>query len=247
MSVNKYRLLQPKLNDLTISLPIKMDFDNVGHQDTINSYGEEVLTNSINAIVDYEVVRFTHKGLTEGFPDPSKTPTPTPTQTTTTTPTPTKTVTPTPTRTINATPTQTPTNTVTPTLACICRQGYIGNNDPYFYTDCNGVYQNGSSADGTFICLDIVKPYTANVGSISSDPGCACISPNITPTTTPTSSITPSITPTNTVTSSVTPSRTLTPTVTPSKTLTPTPTPTVTPTKFDYYSSNNLIAFKQNC
>lgn len=247
MSVNKYRLLQPKLNDLTISLPIKMDFDIVGHQDTINSYGEEVLTNSINAIVDYEVVRFTHKGLIEGFPDPSKTstptPTPTPTPSSTVTPTPSSTLTPTPTRTINATPTQTPTITATPTLACICRQGYIGNNDPYFYTDCNGVYQNGSSADGTFICLDIVKPYTANVGSISSDPGCACISPNITPTSTPTLSVTP----TNTVTP--TPSRTInvTPTMTPTNTLTPTPTPTITPSGLMYYSSNNLIGFNQNC
>jgi hypothetical protein len=180
MSVNKYRLLQPKLNDLTISLPIKMDFDNVGHQDTINSYGEEVLNNSINAIVDYEVVRFSHKGLIEGFPDPSKTPTPTPTPSSTVTPTPTKTVTPTPTRTITATPTITPTKTVTPTI-------------------------------------------------------------------TPTSSLAPTVTPTNTVTSSITPSSTITPTMTPTKTVTPTVTPTPSATELRYYSSNNLIAFNQNC
>lgn len=251
MSVNKYRLLQPRVDDLVINLPIKMDFDNLGYQDTIDTYGEDILSNSINPLIDYEIVRFSHKGQQEGFPDPSKTstptPTPTPTPTTTVTPTPSKTLTPTPTKTINATSTPTPTNTVTPTTLCVCNQGYIGNNDPYFYTDCNGVYQNGSSADGTVICLDITKSYTANVGSISPDPSCVCIGPDVTPTNTPTSSITPTITPTNTVTSSITPSRTLTPTVTPTNTKTPTPTPTVTPTELRYYSSNNLIAFKQNC
>lgn len=116
MSVNKYRLLQPRLDDLTISFPIKVDFDNAGHQDTINSYGEYILTNSINPLTDYEVVRFSHRGLIEGFPNPSKTPTPTPTPSKTVTPTPTKTTTPTPTKTIQATPTQTPTNTITPTI-----------------------------------------------------------------------------------------------------------------------------------
>jgi hypothetical protein len=180
MSVNKYRLLQPRLNDLTISLPIKVDFDNAGHQDTINSYGEYILTNSINALTDYEVVRFSHRGLIEGFPNPSKTPTPTATPNKTATPTPTKTITPTPTKTINSTPTQTPTASITSTI-------------------------------------------------------------------TPTASIMPTITPTNTVTPSITPSITLSPTITPTKTITPTPTPTVTPTELRYYSSNNLIAFKQNC
>ena len=116
MSVNKYRLLQPKLNDLTICLPIKLDFDNVGQQDTINSYGEDILTNSINAVIDYEVVRFSHSGLIEGFPLPSKTSTPTPTPTKTVTPTPTRTNAPTVTPTSTVTPTMTPTNTITPTI-----------------------------------------------------------------------------------------------------------------------------------
>jgi hypothetical protein len=116
MSVNKYRLLQPKLNDLTISLPIKLDFDNVGQQDTINGYGEDILTNSINAVIDYEVVRFSHSGLIEGFPLPSKTSTPTPTPTRTVTPTPTRTNAPTVTPTSTVTPTNTPTNTITPTI-----------------------------------------------------------------------------------------------------------------------------------
>lgn len=170
MSVNKYRLLQPKVNDLSISLPIQIDFDNVGHQDTINNYGDYILTNSINALTDYEIVRFSHRGLVEGFPLPSKTSTPTPTPTKTVTPTPSGTITPTPTKTINQTPTQTPTNTVTPTK---------------------------------------------------------------TASNTPTQSITATQTPTSSIT--------------PSTTITPTPTPTVTPTELRYYSSNNLIAFNQNC
>jgi len=116
MTVNKYRLLQPKLNDITISFPIKLDFDNVGQQDTINSYGENILSNSINAVIDYEVVRFSHSGLLEGFPLPSKTSTPTPTPTMTVTPTPTRTATPMVTPTSTVTPTITPTNTNTPTV-----------------------------------------------------------------------------------------------------------------------------------
>lgn len=119
MSVNRYRLLQPRANDLTISLPIKIDFDILGHQDVIDNYGEDVLSNSINGLVDYEIVRFTHKGLREGFPDPSKTSTPTPTPTitpsSTITPTPSSTLTPTPTKTTTVTPTNTSTPTVTPT------------------------------------------------------------------------------------------------------------------------------------
>jgi len=178
MSVNKYRLLQPRANDLTISLPIKIDFDVLGHQDTIDSYGEDVLTNSVNELIDYEIVRFSHKGLLEGFPDPSKTPTPTPTPSSTITPTPSGTITPTPTKTNTPTPTKTPTNT---------------------------------------------------------------------PTNTPTSTITPTNTPTSSITPSITPSTTVTPTITPTNTTTPTPTPTVTPTELRYYSSNNLIAFNQNC
>jgi len=116
MSVNKYRLLQPRVNDLTISIPIKLDFDNLGHQDTINSYGEDVLSKATNAILDYEIVRFSHSGLVEGFPLPSKTSTPTPTPTRTITPTPTRTVSPTVTPTSTVTPSITPTNTITPSI-----------------------------------------------------------------------------------------------------------------------------------
>lgn len=265
MSVNKYRLLQPKLNDLTISLPIKMDFDIVGHQDTINSYGEEVLTNSINAIVDYEVVRFTHKGLNEGFPDPSKTPTPTPTPSSTVTPTPSVTVTPTPSRTINATPTQTPTNTVTPTPTPTCNNNFcvchsvIANT---FGGACTTTYYNCAGNVDSITILEsenglvfniCVRKDLGNDGIISNGcgfnmilPECGCNCTNqscencdIAPTPTPT--------PTNTVTP--TPSRTInvTPTMTPTNTLTPTPTPTITPSGLMYYSSNNLIGFNQNC
>lgn len=261
MSVNKYRLLQPRVNDLTISLPIKMDFDNIGHQDTIDSYGETILTNSINAIVDYEIVRFTHKGLIKGFPDPSKTSTPTPTPT----PTPSNTITPTPSRTIDATSTPTPTNTVTPTVTptcnnnlCVCHS-VIANT---FGGACTTTFYNcaGNVDSITILELDngnefkiCVRKDMGNDGIISNGcgfnmilPECGCnctnqscddcnVEPTQTPT--PTSSITPSITPTSSIT----------PTLTPTNTLTPTPTPTVTPSGLIYYSSNNLIGFNQNC
>ena len=265
MSVNKYRLLQPKLNDLTISLPIKMDFDIVGHQDTINSYGEEVLTNSINAIVDYEVVRFTHKGLIEGFPDPSKTPTPTPTPTpsSTVTPTPSSTLTPTPTvtQTTTITPTITPTTTVTPTCnnnLCVCHSviaNTFGGLCTTTYYNCNGVQESITIPveDNGLEFKICARKDMGNDGLISNgcgfnmilpECGCNCTNQSCndcevepTPTSTPTNTVTP------------TPSRTInvTPTMTPTNTLTPTPTPTITPSGLMYYSSNNLIGFNQNC
>lgn len=261
MTVNKYRLLQPRLNDLTISLPIKMDFDIVGYQDTINSFGEEVLTNSINAIVDYEVVRFTHKGLVEGFPNPSNTSTPTPTPT----PTPSVTFTPTPSATFTPTPTITPTTTITPTVTptcnnnlCVCHSviaNTFGGLCTTTYYNCNGVEDSITilEDDNGLEFKICARKDMGNDGLISNgcgfnmilpECGCNCTNQSCddcevqpTPTSTPTNTLTP------------TPSRTTnaTPTMTPTNTLTPTITPTPTPTELRYYSSNNLIGFNQNC
>jgi len=111
MSVNKYRLLQPNITDITIKLPVSINFDNLGIDDSISKYEDVVINDSVNNIVDYEIVRFQHKGAIPASP------TPTPTTTTTPTPTvtPTMTMTPTVTPTNQASVTPTPTNTVTPT------------------------------------------------------------------------------------------------------------------------------------
>jgi len=267
MSVNKYRLLQPRVEDLVINLPIKMDFDNLGYQDTIDTYGGEILSNSINPLIDYEIVRFSHKGQQEGFPDPSKTSTPTPTLTpsVTFTPTPSATFTPTPSVTFTPTPSITQTTTTTPTVTptcnnnlCICYSviaNTYGGACTTTYYNCNGVQDSITIPvqDNGLEFKICVRKDLGNDGIISNDCGFTAISPECgcnctnqscndcdvetTPTSTPTSTITP------------TPSRTTnaTPTVTPTNTTTPTPTPTVTPTELRYYSSNNLIGFNQNC
>ena len=117
--------------------------------------------------------------------------------TTTTTSTTTTTTSTTSTTTTTAAPT-----TTTTTLACVCKQGTINGNDPYFYTDCNGVYQNGSGGDGNIFCFDINQLYSGNISIIGDDPGCTCAT--TTTTTSTTSTTTTSTTTTTTTTAAPT-------------------------------------------
>jgi hypothetical protein len=256
MGVNKYRLLQPRLNDLSIRIPVKLDFDILGHQDTINSYGDTVSSDSINPIIDYEVVRFTHKGVMEGFPSQTPTPTitPTPTLTSTISPTPTltSTISPTPTQsaTIPSTPSHTPTSTVTPTQTtpcvnddCICYEHTAIQACSITYYNCSGgletlnipIFDVGLDFK---ICVEnkitggIISD---NCGFVQKTPICgckctnqSCVDCDIEESQTPT----PTSTPTPTLTPTITPTPTQSATIPTTQTSTPTntPTPTITPT-----------------
>jgi hypothetical protein len=167
---------------------------------------------------------------------PPITPTSTPTPTNTPTNTPSNTQTQTPTRTPRPTPTQTPTNTATPTQTrtpnatpsttpILCGQAYtlVNPNSSYFYTDCCGIFQQGTQS-GLSITMDYTKPSN---GVVKLNVPASVICP--TPTTTPT----PTNTPTNTNTPTVSPTSSRTPSIT----KTPTPTP----------STSQVLTLKNNC
>ena len=160
MSVNKYKLKLPNVNDLTISIPVSINVENLGQDDVINQYEDIVISNAINDKIDYEIVRFQHKGYFPPIPvsvSPTPTPTPTPsptvtptnTITPTTTPTPsitpsitpttsiTPSITPTMTPTRTVTPTNTVTPTVTPTPSATELRYYLSNNLIVFNQNCN--------------------------------------------------------------------------------------------------------------
>ena len=119
MSANKYKLRLPNVNDLTISIPVSINVENLGQDDVIEQYEDTIISNAINDKIDYEIVRFQHKGYfppipVSASPTPTYTPTPTPTMTSTVTPT--NTTTPTYTPTPSITPTITPTTSITPSI-----------------------------------------------------------------------------------------------------------------------------------
>ena len=157
---------------------------------------------------------------------PSQTPTNTPSQTTTITPTRTPRQTPT----ITPSPTQTPTQTRTPNATptptpVLCGQAYtlVNSGSNYFYTDCCGVFQQGTES-GLSITMDYTKPFNGVVKlNVATSVTCP----------TPTPSQTPSFTPTNTASPTVTPTSSLTPSVT--------KTPTQTPT------NSQVLTLKNNC
>ena len=152
---------------------------------------------------------------------PTSTPTPTntPTNTSSNTPTNTPSRTPRPTPTITSTPTITPTQTRTPdptptTTPVSCGQAYtlVNPGSVYFYTDCCGIFQQGTES-GLSIIMDYTKPSNGVVKlNIVASVSCPSSTPTPTPTITPTTSITPTITPTSSVTPTVTRTPTLTPT-----------------------------------
>jgi len=58
--VNKFRFIV-KQNDTEINIPIKTDFDNLGREDLVREYENEVLEQIINPIEDFETTRFSNK------------------------------------------------------------------------------------------------------------------------------------------------------------------------------------------
>jgi hypothetical protein len=152
-------------------------------------------------------------------PEPSATPTQTPSNTPTQTPSVTPTRTPRPTPTITSSPTVTPTQTRTPNATpsstpILCGQAFTSVNpgSTYFYTDCCGVFQQGTQS-GLSITMDYTKPSNGVVKlNITASVSCPTPTPTQTPTTTPTNTITPTITPTNSSTPAVTRTPTQTPT-----------------------------------
>jgi hypothetical protein len=66
MSVNKYKLIKPNVNDLLINLPIEINWDYLGHQDSIDSYEETIIDTITKDKIDYELTRFSPKKCREG-------------------------------------------------------------------------------------------------------------------------------------------------------------------------------------
>ena len=58
--MNKFRFIV-KQNDTEINIPIKTDFDNVGREDLVREYENDVLEQIINPIEDFETTRFSNK------------------------------------------------------------------------------------------------------------------------------------------------------------------------------------------
>lgn len=181
-------------------------------------FGDTVLIEAITVTDTGNVCTSNNDCYPAVSPEPSSTPTQTPTNTQTQTATPTPTRTPRPTPTITSSPTATPTQTRTPNATpsqtpILCGQAFTSVNpgSTYFYTDCCGVFQQGTES-GLSITMDYTKPSNGVVKlNVTSSVSCPTPTPTQTPTTTPTNTITPTITPT----SSSTPIVTRTPTQTP--------------------------------
>jgi hypothetical protein len=58
MSVNKYKLIKPNIDDLLIKLPIQIDWDYLGQQDSIEAYEDKVIDTITDNKIDYELARF---------------------------------------------------------------------------------------------------------------------------------------------------------------------------------------------
>ena len=58
MSVNKFKILQPRLTDKEINLPIEMTWDFLDRSNDIEVYEEKVIKDVINQDKDFEVSRF---------------------------------------------------------------------------------------------------------------------------------------------------------------------------------------------
>ena len=61
MSVNKYKIIKPNIDDLSINLPVQMNWDYLGQQDSIDSYEDSVVDKITENKIDYELTRFSPK------------------------------------------------------------------------------------------------------------------------------------------------------------------------------------------
>ena len=58
MSVNKFKILQPRLTDKEINLPIEMTWDFLDRSNDLEVYEEKVIKDVLNQDKDFEVTRF---------------------------------------------------------------------------------------------------------------------------------------------------------------------------------------------
>lgn len=58
MSVNKYKIIKPNIDDLSISLPVQMNWDYLGQQDSIDVYEDNIIDKITENKIDYELTRF---------------------------------------------------------------------------------------------------------------------------------------------------------------------------------------------
>jgi hypothetical protein len=60
MIVNKYKILLPN-NDQYLNVPIEMNWDFIGRDDSIDDYQETMVKEVIGGVNDFEIVQFSHK------------------------------------------------------------------------------------------------------------------------------------------------------------------------------------------
>ena len=60
MIVNKYKILLPN-NDQYLNVPIEMNWDFLGRDDSIDDYQETMVKEVIGGVNDFEIVQFSHK------------------------------------------------------------------------------------------------------------------------------------------------------------------------------------------
>jgi hypothetical protein len=60
MSVNKYKILLPE-NNKYLDIPLEMNWDFLGRDDSIQTYQNEILKDIIGNANDFEILQFTHK------------------------------------------------------------------------------------------------------------------------------------------------------------------------------------------
>lgn len=63
MGVNSYKINRNDSTDKQIVLPISIDWDFAGKDDSIELYEDNVIKDIVGSATDYEIVRFAHKGF----------------------------------------------------------------------------------------------------------------------------------------------------------------------------------------
>jgi hypothetical protein len=96
--------------------------------------------------------------------------------------------------TTTTTTTSSTTTTTTTLFPCECHDGIITDDAAYYFTDCNGLYFEGTGGSGYVMCFDVSKPYSGNITDNGISSTCLCAGVTTTTTSTSTSTTTPTTT-----------------------------------------------------
>jgi hypothetical protein len=92
--------------------------------------------------------------------------------------------------TTTTTTTSSTTTTTTTLFPCECHDGIITDDAAYYFTDCNGLYFEGTGGSGYVMCFDVSKPYSGNITDNGISSTCLCAGVTTTTTSTSTSTTT---------------------------------------------------------